>query len=528
MIEEKKTKTDQALIMAFIGNADEMVFSEIVQRHGPMVYRVCFRILSDHHEAEDAAQVVFAILVKKARSIRKQRSLGSWLHGVARATALYSLRNHVNRKKREEEVAMYSQNMTQVANEECRSEVFDMMDEAVAQLSKRQREAIVLRHLQGHSVVDAAFFAGCSPEALKSRTSDGIATLRKFFTKRGVAVGALLVPILTAEANASVPQSLLPSILTTSQSVAAGAATEAVSDSVLSLTKGVMKMIMWQKMAMTTGVICAFMVTSAVVGITVKTLKGNAVKQKVSPSATYEKKDKKRPVQQKRLVQQKQPVNSKIAKGSKKIVSQIQNQGDGDPTLEKVRSFLIERGMLKKDATLKNVLSLKSTQLKTASNEDKEDATLKDVLALKSIQLKSASNEDLKYIAKLENVHTLSLSGFLVTDLSALSGMEKLTVLSLRDTSVSDLSVLPNVEKLYLNGASFRDLNALSGMENVDYLELFETSVSDLSPLDDMQDLKYLQIRGRTRNNYFVSDQEIMRLKRVLPNCNIYVFGVKK
>ena len=45
-------------------------------RHGAMVYRVCFRTLSDKHEAEDASQAVFMALADKASKLRKEGDFG--------------------------------------------------------------------------------------------------------------------------------------------------------------------------------------------------------------------------------------------------------------------------------------------------------------------------------------------------------------------------------------------------------------------------------------------------------------------
>jgi hypothetical protein len=49
---------DGALLDRFrLGPAEEseVAFAAIVDRHGPMVIRVCLRILGDRHDAEDAA-----------------------------------------------------------------------------------------------------------------------------------------------------------------------------------------------------------------------------------------------------------------------------------------------------------------------------------------------------------------------------------------------------------------------------------------------------------------------------------------
>src|SRR5580692_9839020 len=68
-------------------DADEPAFDALVQRHGPMVLRVCRRLLDDPNDAEDAFQATFLVLLRQARSIRQSGSLAAWLHGVAQRVA---------------------------------------------------------------------------------------------------------------------------------------------------------------------------------------------------------------------------------------------------------------------------------------------------------------------------------------------------------------------------------------------------------------------------------------------------------
>jgi hypothetical protein len=74
---------DRDLLERFTSCHDEAAFAALVRRHGPMVFRLCRRVLNHQQDAEDAFQATFLVLSREAGSLRPRVSLGGWLYCVA-------------------------------------------------------------------------------------------------------------------------------------------------------------------------------------------------------------------------------------------------------------------------------------------------------------------------------------------------------------------------------------------------------------------------------------------------------------
>src|SRR5438105_7874532 len=99
--ETLQDQSDRQLVERLLAGRDEAVFEAVVRRHGPMVYRVCWRVLRHEQDTEDAFQATFLILAKRLRTVRRHASLASWLHGVAHRLALKAGARAATRRRHE-------------------------------------------------------------------------------------------------------------------------------------------------------------------------------------------------------------------------------------------------------------------------------------------------------------------------------------------------------------------------------------------------------------------------------------------
>jgi RNA polymerase sigma factor (sigma-70 family) len=214
-----------------------------------MVYRVCFRKLGNQHDAEDASQAVFMALVKKSGEMRWRDSLAGWLHTVARQTSLFMARTRARHEHRNSAAAEFLE--VEIAHEASPQEkdfVMECLDDELSNLSRSQREAVVLRYLHGFSEREAAAVAGCAPNTLSCRASEGIARLRQRLVKRGCTLGVpALIGLLATESQAAVPETLIPSLMAVPKTFAAGAAAGHGTGNIVSIMEGTMKVIVMTK-----------------------------------------------------------------------------------------------------------------------------------------------------------------------------------------------------------------------------------------------------------------------------------------
>jgi RNA polymerase sigma factor (sigma-70 family) len=211
--------SDCELLECFLQKHDETAFTAIVERHGPMVLKVCRRVLHHHQDAEDACQATFLILVRRASAIRKLNSLSSWLHGVACRVSM-KLRARIARARRP------LPNQAPPADDADRltcSELSSVLDEELERLPEKYRAPLILCYLQAKTRDEAAQELGWSASTLKGRLEWGRKLLGERLTRRGIALSAaLLIAALGQTARAAVPASVVIAIVSSAGQLAAG------------------------------------------------------------------------------------------------------------------------------------------------------------------------------------------------------------------------------------------------------------------------------------------------------------------
>jgi RNA polymerase sigma factor (sigma-70 family) len=208
---------DKELLARFGADGDEIAFTVMVRRHGPMILGLCRRLLADHHAAEDAFQATFLLLAKKARWLRHPERLGPWLYGVGRRVALKARAKAISRR---EVGSVDVPAKTQSHDDELRP----ALDAAIATLPSRYREPVVLCYLQGLTYAEAADRLRCPSGTVATRLSRARDRLRVLLVRQGVVPSAgVLTSALTPDAMAAVvPDDLLRSTARWAAALVAG------------------------------------------------------------------------------------------------------------------------------------------------------------------------------------------------------------------------------------------------------------------------------------------------------------------
>lgn len=235
-VREDADPGDGELLTRYRQRRDQAAFGSLVRRHGPMVLGVCRRVLRDDHAAEDAFQVTFLVLAKRADTVRPPGRLAPWLYGVAYRTSLKARSRAFRRQQVEQGYATEVNNRSEVAPDGC-TDLLPIIDEQLNALPEKYRDPLVLCGMQGLNKAEAAERLGLPEGTVSSRLARGREMLRDRLSRRGVAVpAAALATLLTAD---TLQAAVAPALATTVATFATG--TALISHPALALSHEVLR-----------------------------------------------------------------------------------------------------------------------------------------------------------------------------------------------------------------------------------------------------------------------------------------------
>jgi RNA polymerase sigma factor (sigma-70 family) len=250
--------SDGQLLDRFVTRHEEAAFEALLQRHGPLVLGVCRRVLHDVNDADDAFQATFLVLVRKAASIAKRPSVGSWLYGVAYRLAVRA--KIQARRRRAHERQAVNRPIADPLDDLLWRDLRPVLDAEVNRLPEKYRAPVVLCYLEGMSYAQAAQVLECSKGAVALRLEQARDRLRERLSRRGLVLCGGMVPTLLTphRVTVSVPTALgKATVRAAALWAAAGNTAGAIPAAVATLAETTLSALAWAKLKIAVALVLA-------------------------------------------------------------------------------------------------------------------------------------------------------------------------------------------------------------------------------------------------------------------------------
>jgi RNA polymerase sigma-70 factor, ECF subfamily len=151
--------------------SDGPAFVALVERFRSRVWHVCFRLLDNEHDANDAAQEVFVRLFLNRGKFEGRSKYSTWVHGVAVRTCLTIRRGRTRRRRHENPAADDAIERQSPARPLADAGLSLDLMQMLEVLDEEDRALLILKYAEGHSHEELAEIFGLSISACKMRIS---------------------------------------------------------------------------------------------------------------------------------------------------------------------------------------------------------------------------------------------------------------------------------------------------------------------------------------------------------------------
>ncbi len=535
ILAEDRPSLDSELLHQYAHDGKTDAFASLVERHGPMVWNVCSRMLKYRPDVEDAFQATFLILVQKAKSIKTPELLGNWLYGVAYHVAR---RLRLQTYKRDAKI-LPETNMDEIIQPdtpEGLGDVLPLLDQALNSLPEKYRIPIVLCDLQGIARRDVAEQLSLPEGTVASRHARGRVMLAEKLRKQGVtiAVGSLAGVLTQGVTSAKLPASV---VLTTLQTI--GQPSQTLNPSrIQELSNGVIQQMGFQKLKVLAFVGVALVITA----VGAFSLNGSPeIIGQLTPEKTSPKIEPK--PDPKKAEPKKEEVKNTL---DPDVIKAWVDAGSIPGWMGSLRNGLIEfrdtpegltnpvpafqfttksRFEFSKLPAPKSAFGLDFTSLPFLDRQMKDLIVFENI---KHLELRGtlASSEVIKFAEKLPNLESLGLKGKNIReeDSALLTTFKKLRVLDVRDTPLlpkefNALKKLDSLRVLALGGVKLDKgtWSALKDFKGLTHLvgEEIPTEILMWEHIATLKNLVSLEIDGGMKRKFDIEDR-IVSLEEVV------------
>jgi RNA polymerase sigma-70 factor, ECF subfamily len=145
---------------------DVEAFEVLVRRHEGRVYRVAFRLLGGHADAQDATQETFVRAWRGLGRFRGESAVSTWLYRIVTNRCLNMIATRRSAASLDLELPSVGSDPAEITEQR---ERFAAIARQVASLPPEQRAALVLRDFEGLSYEEVAAALEVSVAAVKGR-----------------------------------------------------------------------------------------------------------------------------------------------------------------------------------------------------------------------------------------------------------------------------------------------------------------------------------------------------------------------
>ncbi len=176
---------EQAIVRARQGDLD--AFDIIIRRSEKRVVSVAWRMLGDEDDARDAAQEVFIRVFRYLGTYRAGENFSAWLYRIAINTCRDARRGKSLRQSRFPSIGESGEDVTEDVSQSAhpedavlRTQRRALIRRALAELADREREAFVLRDLEGLTTDEVAGVLGMRAVTVRSYVSTARSKVRAY------------------------------------------------------------------------------------------------------------------------------------------------------------------------------------------------------------------------------------------------------------------------------------------------------------------------------------------------------------